>query len=81
MKGVTINDQADSASNFLIEIEKIRRAGSVDYMDAIIHYCEKNEVEIEVIAKYIKKNVVLKAKLQEEAEDLNFLMKTSRLPV
>ena len=50
MNGETIKDQPDSVSNFLIEIEKIRRAGSVDYMDAIIHYCEKNEVEIEVIA-------------------------------
>ena len=64
----------------ILEIEKIREGGE-NYMDAIIHYCEKNEVEIESIAKYIKKNVVLKAKLQEEAEELNYLQKISRLPI
>jgi len=72
MNGVTINDQANSAGDFLVEIEKIRRAGSVDYMDAIIHYCEKNEVEIEVIAKYIKKNVVLKANFKKKLKILIF---------
>ena len=75
----TINDSA-GLKDILQEIEKIREGG-VDYMDAIIHYCEKHEVEIESIAKYIKKNVVLKAKLQEEAEELNYLQKTSRLPI
>ena len=75
-----IIDDSVGVQDFLYEIEKIRSNG-VDYMDAVLHYCEKNEVEIESVAKYIKKNVVLKAKLQEEAEELNYLQKTSRLPI
>jgi len=75
----TINDSV-GIKDIILEIEKIREGGE-NYMDAIIHYCEKNEVEIESIAKYIKKNVVLKAKLQEEAEELNYLQKISRLPI
>lgn len=63
------------------EIDDIAKSNNGDYMSAIIVYCEKNDVEIESIAKYIKKNVVLKAKLQQEAEDLNYLNKMPRLPI
>ena len=73
-------DDSIGVRDILAEIERIR-AGGVDYMDAIVHYCETNDVEIESIAKYVKKNLVLKAKLQEEAEELNYLQKTSRLPI
>ena len=69
------------AQSFLFEIEKLREKDSIDYMDAILHYCERNEIEIESVAQYIRKNLVLKAKIQEEAEELNFLQKTARLPI
>lgn len=79
-----INDSLDvlNTQSIFNEIETIvkNNKGS-DYMGAIVYYCEKNDIEIESIAKYIKKNVVLKAKIQQEAEDLNFLQKTSRLPI
>lgn len=71
-----------TSQNLFMEIENIvNSTGGTDYMDAIIHYCDKNGIEIESIAKYIKKNVVLKAKLQEEAEQMNFIQKTARLPI
>jgi len=73
-------DDSQGVKEILHEIELLTRDGS-DYLDAILHYCDKHEIEIESIAKYIKKNVVLKAKLQEEAEELNYLQKTSRLPI
>lgn len=62
------------------EIEEIRK-GSHDYMDAIITYCDRHDVEVETIAQYVKNNLVLKAKLQEEAEDQNYIQKTARLPI
>jgi len=73
-------DDSQGIKEVLQEIEKLTRDGS-DYLDAILHYCEKHDIEIESIARYIKKNVVLKARLQEEAEELNYLQKTSRLPI
>lgn len=73
-------DDSQGIKEVLHEIEKLTRDGS-DYLDAILHYCEKHDIEIESIARYIKKNVVLKAKIQEEAEELNYLQKTSRLPI
>lgn len=73
-------DDSQGIKEVLLEIEKLTRDGS-DYLDAILHYCEKHDIEIESIARYIKKNVVLKARLQEEAEELNYLQKTARLPI
>jgi hypothetical protein len=79
-----IDDQSDLvlSKNIFKDIENIvQKNGDGDYMGAIIHYCDRNNIEIESIAKYIKKNLVLKAKLQQEAEDLNYIQKTSRLPI
>lgn len=54
---------------------------NISYIDAAIHYCEKNNIELESFAKIIKSNDMLKAKLQAEAESLNFLPKSNTLPV
>lgn len=78
-----INDTPNEfgVKTFLVEIEQLCRDEKVTFMDAVLHYCEKNNVEIESVAQYIRKNVVLKARLQEDAEELNYLQKTSRLPI
>lgn len=73
--------QSQNVLEFLTEIEDIRRRDKVEYMDAIVHFCEKNDIEIEVMASFIRKNVLLKSKIQEEAEALNILPKSSRLPL
>jgi hypothetical protein len=67
--------------SFLNDIERIHAKDKIDYMEAIVYYCEINNIEIEVAAQYIKKNALLKAKIQQEAEDLNFIEKTARLPL
>ncbi len=50
----------------------------IDHMDAIATYCEENNLEIEVAASLI--NESLKARIQEEAQELRFLPRGSRLP-
>jgi len=67
--------------HFLSELERLRKVDNIGYLDAIIYYCEIYDVEIESIAKLIKNDPALLAKLQEEAESLNFLEKISRLPI
>jgi hypothetical protein len=71
----------DQMLNFSLNIEEIVYMKDISYMDAIIEYCEQNEVEIEVAASLISNN--LKSKIQLEAEDLNFLPKsnTTKLPL
>jgi hypothetical protein len=63
-------------SKFALEIEKIVVAEKINYIDAIVYYCEVNEIEIESITKIISKP--LKEKLKWDATRLNFMKKTSR---
>ena len=46
------------------------------YMDAIIFFCEKNNVDVESVPKLVSKP--LKEKLKAEAMELNLLKRTSR---
>ncbi len=66
---------------FAIEIEKIVANDELNYIDAILHYCEINNLEIESITKLISKP--LKERLKWDATRLNFMKRTSRakLPI
>jgi hypothetical protein len=61
---------------FAIEIEKIVAEEQLNYIDAIIHYCESNSIEVESVTKLISKP--LKERLKWDAIRLNFMKKTSR---
>jgi hypothetical protein len=50
-------------------------------VDAIMIYCERNNMEVETVADIIKHNSILKSKLQYEAESMNMMKRTSRLPI
>ena len=64
-------------SRFAQEIESLVQTNEdMNYIDAIIHFCEKNSIDIESVPKLISKP--LKEKLKYEAMELNFLKKTSR---
>ncbi len=63
------------------DIEEIVYMLDIDYIDACIMYCEQHDIEIEYIGEILKKNQVLKSKLQFEAEQLNFIKKSNRLPI
>jgi predicted aldo/keto reductase-like oxidoreductase len=69
-----------STENIVKEIQSFIDKG-VPYIDAVVEYAEKNEVEIEVIGQMIRSSPILKAKIQYEAEELNMMDKTDRLPV
>jgi len=48
----------------------------MSYIDAIIHFCELQSIDVESVPKLISKP--LKEKLKYEAMELNFLKKSSR---
>lgn len=66
---------------FIKEIETLVTKYKLDYMDAVVHLCEKNNIEIEAAASIIKNNIKIKSKIQAAAEDLNYLPRSARLPV
>jgi len=69
------------SNTFIEEIEKLCRTKNIEYIDAVVHWCEKNKIEVEYIAGLIKKDPVFKSKIQAEAENLNILKRGARLPV
>ena len=64
-------------SRFAQEIESlVLSAEKMSYIDAIIHFCEKNSLDLESVPKLISKP--LKEKIKCEAQELNFLKRSSR---
>jgi hypothetical protein len=64
-------------SRFAQEIETLVQVNEdMSYIDAIIHFCENNNIDLESVPKLISKP--LKEKIKYEAMELNFLKKTSR---
>ena len=70
-------------SRFAQEIESLvhNNSGNMSYIDAIIHFCEQNNIDVEAVPKLISKP--LKEKIKYEASELNFLKRSSRakLPI
>ena len=64
---------------FAIIVDELVRTKRLTHMEAILYYCEQNLIEPDTINKWIDRS--LKEKLQADAEALNYLPKTSSLPV
>lgn len=70
-----------SPTQFMIEIDKLVLEKKMEYIDAVIYYCEQNDIDIETAASLIKGSAKMKAKIQFEAEELNYLPRTGKLPL
>ena len=53
----------------------------MNYIDAIVHFCDQNNIDVESVPKLISKP--LKEKIKCDAQQLNFMKRTSRakLPI
>ena len=66
-----------TSAKFSQEVEKIAVTNeNMTYIDSVLHLCDLNEIEVESVSKLISKP--LKEKLKYEAQQLNFMKKTSR---
>lgn len=65
-------------SKFSKLVERTVQEHRLSYMDAILHCCEENKIEVEDAKKYV--STVIKSKLEAEAMSLNFLEKSAELP-
>jgi hypothetical protein len=64
-------------SKFAQEIEKLVHTNEdMNYIDAIVYFCEENNIDVESVPKLISKP--LKEKIKYDAMELNFLKKSSR---
>lgn len=68
-------------TEFLHEIESLVKEKKMEYIDAVVHYCYERGIEIETAASLIKGSMVMKAKIQDEAETLGYLQRSAKLPL
>lgn len=68
-----------TSQKFSLLIEQIVLDKKCSYMDAILLYCDKHEMEIESAAKLV--NIKIKQQLEIEYGELNFLPKAAALPI
>lgn len=66
-------------TDFSLLIDELSQKLKVTRMDAIIHHCEQTGMELELASSLI--STALKAKIREEAESLNLLKTSSKLPI
>ena len=73
-----LDEKFMTSAKFSMEIENIVKTsnGELNYIEAILTFCEENEIEFESVPKLLSKT--LKEKLKYEAMELNFLKRTSR---
>ena len=64
---------------FMENIENLVQQTRMTYIDAVMHYCEENKLEPETAGKMIGGK--LKQNIQDEAEDLHLIERTSKLPI
>jgi hypothetical protein len=64
---------------FMENIESLVQKTNMSYIDAVMYYCEENKLEPETAGKMIGGK--LKQNIQDEAEDLHLIERTSKLPL
>jgi hypothetical protein len=80
MTELKLNKTIDT-NNFYKEIDSLVKRHNLKYIDAVVYFCEKNEIEIETAASMISDNYRIKSSLQLEGEELHFLPRTAKLPI
>ena len=71
-----INQKFVSKEKFAEDIEQLVLNTEMNYIDAIVQYCDDNGIEVESVSKLISKP--LKEKVKYDATELNYLKKTTR---
>ena len=71
----TKNEIAEFSDLIAIESEKWK----LTIMDTVVAHCESTGMEVDVASTLLSS--ALKAKIREEAENLNLLKRNSKLPV
>ena len=69
----------NNSIRFMANIEELVQRTKMTYIDAVIHYCEENKLEPETAGKMVGGK--LKQHVQDEAEDLHLIPRTSKLPI
>lgn len=70
-----------NANNFSQVIEKYVHERGMSYLEAIMWFCESNNIEVEAVASLLKKSDVIRMKLEAECENANMISRSKKLPL
>ena len=73
-----LEDKFLTPTKFSAEIERLvhKSSGLITYIEAVVTYCQENEIEIETVPKLMSKP--LKERLKHEAQRLNYMKQTTK---
>ena len=74
-----MSDNFLTKAKFTKMVEKEVLSKKLTYMDAVIHICENNDIDLEDVRKFIA--VSVKDKIEAEAMTLKFLPQSNTLPI
>ena len=74
-----LNVTIDMTIDLNLTIENIVQNKELSYMDAVLYHAQALELEPEAMAKMLNQSI--KDKIEVEAQSLNMLKKTSKLPL
>ena len=69
----------NTPKTFALKIENIVKEKNITHMEAVLWYCQKQEIELEAVGSLVSKG--LKEKIEANARELNFLPKQAQLPI
>lgn len=69
----------DEKNNFSLMIEDLANRLKITHIEAVTHYCEEKNLEVEVAATLV--NDSLKSKIESDAQQLRYLPRSSQLPL
>ena len=72
-------EQKVTTKRFALIIDELVRTKNLTYLEAVCYYCEQNGLGTNTVTKWI--SPAIKEKIQYDAEQLNYLPKTSQLPL
>lgn len=70
-----------------IKVEEIHKEVSkyvnddVSYIDALVYYAQKHDIEVELLGEMIRRSSILKSKVRDDAEKLNMVEHSQKLPL
>ena len=70
-----MKNSVETYRNFGLAVENMVLDSDITYMEAIMEIMKREKLEEEIIYKMIKKNPVLKIKLELESQKYNLLQK------
>ena len=69
----------DMTIDLNLTIEQIVKDTELSYMEAVLDYAKNSEIEPEAMAKMLNQSI--KDKIEVEAQGLNMLKRTAKLPI